>query len=137
MAFLTNLMNHSWFKINNNLKTNLDVMIELESFTSTNDISRFNTETINNNSSHSNSISENMHFNRRGSVNNPTLLRIGEASCMPVMLCGLLQKELLVQQQLKIQQQLIQLSKMSPESSGFLNNFRTSSSYFFVICFVY
>lgn len=99
-------------------------MIELRSFTSTNDIStRFNTE------SHS-STSKNLNFNRRGSVNNPTLLRIGEASCMPVMLCGLLQKELLVQQQLKIQQQLIQLSKMSPESSGFLNNFRNSSSYF-------
>lgn len=92
-------------------------MIELRSFTSTNDIST--------------NTSENMNFKRRGSVNNPTLLRIGEASCMPVMLCGLLQKELLVQQQLKIQHQLIQLSKMSPvENSGFLNNFRNSSSYF-------
>lgn len=107
-------------------------MIELRSFTSTNDISsRFNTqESIN---TQSISTSDNMNFNRRGSVNNPTLLRIGEASCMPVMLCGLLQKELLVQQQLKIQQQLIQLSKMSPESSGLLNNFRNSSSYFFIV----
>lgn len=100
-------------------------MIELRSFTSTNDISsRFNTQE---------STSDNINFNRRGSVNNPTLLRIGEASCMPVMLCGLLQKELLVQQQLKIQQQLIQLSKMSTESSGLLNNFRSSSSYFFYL----
>lgn len=111
-------------------------MIELRSFTSTNDItSSFNAN--NNNSLHSGSISDNIYFNRRGSVNNPTLLKIGEASCMPVMLCGLFQKELLVQQQLKIQQQLIQLSKKSPENSGFSNNFRTSSSYFLVFDFLY
>lgn len=33
------------------------------------------------------------------SGNKPTLLRIGEATALPVMLCGLLQKELVLQQQ--------------------------------------
>lgn len=38
--------------------------------------------------------------NSGGNLNTkPTLLRIGEASALPVLLCGLLQKEALLQQQ--------------------------------------
>lgn len=73
--------------------------------------------------------------------NNTTLLKIGEATALPVMLCGLLQKELLIQQrqqmqqiqlQLQQQQQLNEINKYSTESStssGFFSNRRTSSAY--------
>lgn len=71
-----------------------------------------------------------------GNTFNPAAIKIGEASALPVMLCGLLQKELFYQQSKAYQNQYMALAQASADYLRQQQRNSVSSAYYKLLFFL-